>query len=194
MLLDGLKPSNNIKIEIKLIYYRYNKYYPMASAGNYGYNINDIISGFEQAKKILNECVFSGSTAIAFLCNSLDIQYDENQLLHAESDIDAYYCSEKMVYTSSFGDWKRKDSMPGKHVTFLNGNNMPLNFHWEKVSSISYIEVEGFRFKTISTMLDDYDDVLEDEDDKLEYKKSLLLLIQECLEDVAMPTKKMYRA
>jgi hypothetical protein len=166
----------------------------MASTGNYGYNIDDIKSGFSQAKIMLKECVFSGSTAIAFLCNSLGIEYEENQLLHAESDIDAYYCSQTMVYASSFGEWKRKDSMPGKHVTFLNGNNMSLNFHWEKVSSISYIEVEGFRFKPIATMLDDYDDVLESEDDKLEYKKSLLLLIQECLEDVAMPAKRMYRA
>lgn len=165
----------------------------MASAGNYGYNIDDIKSGFAQANKILGNCVFSGSTAIAFLCDAFGIDYEENQLLHADSDIDAYYCSEKMVYTSSFGDWKRKDSMPGKHVTFIHSDKMPLNFHWEKVMSLSYIEVEGFKFKPIYTMLDDYDDVLESEDDKLEYKKFLLQQIQEYLEEVDMPVKKILK-
>jgi hypothetical protein len=166
----------------------------MASTGTYGYNIDDIKIGFAQTKKILGECVFSGSTAIAFLCDAFDIEFEENQLLHDESDIDAYYCTEKMLYAKAFGDWTRTDAMPGKHVTFIHSDKMPLNLHWEKVSSLSYIEVEGFRFKPIATMVDDYDDVLESEDDRLEYKKSLLQQIQTYLEEVNMPVKKMFKA
>ena len=165
----------------------------MAGALIHGYNIEQIIAGFKNAQSI-HECIFSGSTAIAFMCYSLNIEYDINQLLHDESDIDAYYIGNQPIYTKSFGDWVRRDSMPGKHVTFINGHNMPLNFHLEKVSALSYIEIEGFKFKTILRMLDDYENVLEGEDDRLIYKLMLLEQIKQYLLDANVQVKKMFKA
>ncbi len=177
----------------------------MASTGINGYNMNDIKKGFSNAGNILGkeECIFSGSTAIAFLCNSLGIPYDKGQLLHEKSDVDIFYCS-KQITAPAYGLWKSTDLLldtrppPGKHITFINGDNIPLNFHWDKVSSISYIEVEGFKFKPITTMMDDYTHVFDFEDSKIEYKRSLLQLIKKRLEesvmaDPEMPAKRVYR-